>query len=78
MRALARRAARPPDPGPLGVPDGPAGPAAHPGHDGVRLFLPAFGVLALLAGLGASSRWSSDSRSVSEMACSLAAMPKGV
>ena len=24
-----------------------------PGHDGVRLFLPAFGVLALLAGLGA-------------------------
>jgi 4-amino-4-deoxy-L-arabinose transferase-like glycosyltransferase len=31
-----------------------------PGHDGVRLFLPAFGVLALLAGLGARSlldRW---------------------
>jgi hypothetical protein len=31
-----------------------------PGHDGVRLFLPAFGVLAILAGLGASSavgRW---------------------
>ncbi len=34
-----------------------------PGHDGVRLFLPAFGVLALLGGLGArvllgwSSRW---------------------
>jgi 4-amino-4-deoxy-L-arabinose transferase-like glycosyltransferase len=34
-----------------------------PGHDGVRLFLPAFGMLALLAGLGArslldrSSRW---------------------
>lgn len=34
-----------------------------PGHDGVRLFLPAFGVLALLAGLGArgildrSARW---------------------
>ncbi len=26
-----------------------------PGHDGVRLFLPAFGVLALLAGLGARS-----------------------
>jgi hypothetical protein len=29
-----------------------------PGHDGVRLFLPAFGVLALLAGLGA--RWALD------------------
>ncbi len=31
-----------------------------PGHDGVRLFLPAFGVLALLAGLGARfllDRW---------------------
>ncbi len=31
-----------------------------PGHDGVRLFLPAFGVLSLLCGLGASSlcdRW---------------------
>ena len=33
-----------------------------PGHDGVRLFLPAFGVLALLGGVGAqassrSSRW---------------------
>src|SRR4029077_11656670 len=31
-----------------------------PGHDGVRLFLPAFGVLALLGGLGARSlldRW---------------------
>ena len=34
-----------------------------PGHDGVRLFLPAFGVLALLGGLGArslldrSARW---------------------
>jgi len=31
-----------------------------PGHDGVRLFLPAFGVLTLLAGLGARSvldRW---------------------
>lgn len=31
-----------------------------PGHDGVRLFLPAFGVLAILAGLGAASvvgRW---------------------
>jgi 4-amino-4-deoxy-L-arabinose transferase-like glycosyltransferase len=31
-----------------------------PGHDGVRLFLPAFGLLALLAGLGAKSlvdRW---------------------
>jgi hypothetical protein len=34
-----------------------------PGHDGVRLFLPAFGILALLGGLGAralldrSSRW---------------------
>jgi hypothetical protein len=31
-----------------------------PGHDGVRLFLPAFGVLALLCGLGARSlfdRW---------------------
>ena len=34
-----------------------------PGHDGVRLFLPAFGMLALLGGLGArtllewSSRW---------------------
>ncbi|MFO0891007.1 MAG: hypothetical protein U0790_17920 [Isosphaeraceae bacterium] len=27
-----------------------------PGHDGVRLFLPAFGVLAMLAGLGAE-RW---------------------
>ncbi len=27
-----------------------------PGHDGVRLFLPAFGVLALLGGAGA--RWS--------------------
>jgi len=26
-----------------------------PGHDGVRLFLPAFGILALLAGLGARS-----------------------
>ena len=26
-----------------------------PGHDGVRLFLPAFGVLALLGGLGARS-----------------------
>ena len=26
-----------------------------PGHDGVRLFLPAFGVLALLAGSGARS-----------------------
>jgi hypothetical protein len=26
-----------------------------PGHDGVRLFLPAFGVLALLVGLGARS-----------------------
>jgi hypothetical protein len=26
-----------------------------PGHDGVRLFLPAFGVLALLAGLGAKA-----------------------
>jgi hypothetical protein len=26
-----------------------------PGHDGVRLFLPAFGVLAILAGLGAAS-----------------------
>jgi hypothetical protein len=32
-----------------------------PGHDGVRLFLPAFGVLAVLGGLGASvvlGRWS--------------------
>jgi 4-amino-4-deoxy-L-arabinose transferase-like glycosyltransferase len=32
-----------------------------PGHDGVRLFLPAFGMLALLGGLGARSlidRWS--------------------
>jgi hypothetical protein len=29
-----------------------------PGHDGVRLFLPAFGVLALLSGLGA--RWLLD------------------
>lgn len=31
-----------------------------PGHDGVRLFLPAFGVLAILAGLGARSlfEWS--------------------
>ena len=31
-----------------------------PGHDGVRLFLPAFGVLAVLGGLGASvvvGRW---------------------
>ncbi len=31
-----------------------------PGHDGVRLFLPAFGVLAVLAGLGAAAvveRW---------------------
>ena len=31
-----------------------------PGHDGVRLFLPAFGVLAILAGLGAATaveRW---------------------
>ncbi len=31
-----------------------------PGHDGVRLFLPAFGVLAILAGLGTASvvgRW---------------------
>jgi 4-amino-4-deoxy-L-arabinose transferase-like glycosyltransferase len=31
-----------------------------PGHDGVRLFLPAFGVLAMLCGLGANSaigRW---------------------
>jgi hypothetical protein len=31
-----------------------------PGHDGVRLFLPAFGVLTILAGLGAASviaRW---------------------
>ena len=27
-----------------------------PGHDGVRLFLPAFGVLAILAGLGAATR----------------------
>ena len=26
-----------------------------PGHDGVRQFLPAFGMLALLAGLGAAS-----------------------
>ena len=26
-----------------------------PGHDGVRQFLPAFGILALLAGLGAES-----------------------
>ena len=26
-----------------------------PGHDGVRLFLPAFGILALLGGLGARS-----------------------
>lgn len=26
-----------------------------PGHDGVRLFLPAFGILAILAGLGATS-----------------------
>src|SRR5207245_1576766 len=31
-----------------------------PGHDGVRLFLPAFGVLAILGGLGATTvvgRW---------------------
>ena len=28
-----------------------------PGHDGVRLFLPAFGMLALLAGLGVKQLW---------------------
>ena len=42
-----------------------------PGHDGVRLFLPAFGVLALLGGLGARflldhcrrwARWRSSRR----------------
>jgi hypothetical protein len=37
-----------------------------PGHDGVRLFLPAFGVLALLGGLGARKllEWSGDSPKV--------------
>jgi hypothetical protein len=36
-----------------------------PGHDGVRLFLPAFGALAMLAGLGARSlcdRWAGAAR----------------
>ena len=38
----------------LGVPDDAEGQMPHtPGHDGVRQFLPAFGVLALLVGLGA-------------------------
>jgi Dolichyl-phosphate-mannose-protein mannosyltransferase len=33
-----------------------------PGHDGVRLFLPAFGVLALLSGRGAMSLWERSAR----------------
>jgi 4-amino-4-deoxy-L-arabinose transferase-like glycosyltransferase len=47
-----------------------------PGHDGVRLFLPAFGLLALLGGLGAralldrSARWGT--------AATVAAMAEGV
>ena len=53
-----------------------------PGHDGVRLFLPAFGVLALLGGLGArdflerSSRWAKVAITVAlvEGAASIAVM----
>ena len=42
------------DPGQLGFCSSPSAPCrTRPGHDGVRLFLPAFGVLALLVGIGA-------------------------
>ena len=45
-----------------------------PGHDGVRLFLPAFGVLALLVGLGAQTAASSGSAGWRRIVVPLAAI----
>ena len=47
-----------------------------PGHDGVRLFLPAFGILALLGGLGA--RWLLDRSVRWGTAAIVAALAEGI
>jgi 4-amino-4-deoxy-L-arabinose transferase-like glycosyltransferase len=47
-----------------------------PGHDGVRLFLPAFGLLALLGGLGA--RWLLDRSARWGKAAIIAALTEGI
>ncbi len=47
-----------------------------PGHDGVRLFLPAFGLLALLGGLGA--RWLLDRSARWGTAAIVAALAEGI
>jgi hypothetical protein len=47
-----------------------------PGHDGVRLFLPAFGVLALLVGMGVSEAWGWVGRGT--RAVTLAAVAEGI
>ncbi len=47
-----------------------------PGHDGVRLFLPAFGILALLGGLGA--RWLLDRSARWGTAAIVAALAEGI